>query len=56
MALDERNGTGVVLWKLSLDAGIREAILADVDGDGFAEVVVETEDGYVRILKGSAKR
>jgi outer membrane protein assembly factor BamB len=53
LALDEHNGAGLILWKVSLDAGVREAILADVDGDGLLEIIVETEDGRVRVLKGS---
>ncbi|MEI8045479.1 MAG: hypothetical protein WCL11_28985, partial [Verrucomicrobiota bacterium] len=53
LALDEQNGAGVVLWKVSFDAGVREAILADVDGDGRLEIIVETDDGRVRVLKGS---
>ena len=28
-----------------------EAILADLDGDGFGEIIIHTEDGYVRVLK-----
>lgn len=52
LALDEQNGAGVVLWKVSFDAGVREAILADVDGDGRLEIIVETDDGRVRVLKG----
>ena len=52
LALTERNGTGSVLWKLTFDYGVKEAIVADVDGDGIAEIVVELEDGTIRILKG----
>jgi hypothetical protein len=53
LAVDEQNGKGVVVWKVSFEAGVREAILADVDGDGLLEIIVETEDGRVRVLKGS---
>jgi hypothetical protein len=53
VAVDEQNGAGVLLWKVSFDAGVREAILADVDGDGLLEIIVETDDGRVRILKGN---
>jgi hypothetical protein len=52
VAVDERNGAGVVLWKVAFDAGARETILADVDGDGLLEIVVETVDGRIRVLKG----
>jgi len=54
VAVDERNGAGVVSWKTSFDAGVREAILADVDGDGLVEIIVETEDGRIRVLKGKS--
>ncbi len=54
VAVDERNGVGVVLWRSSFDAGVREAILADVDGDSLVEIIVETEDGRIRILKGKS--
>jgi hypothetical protein len=47
------HGAGAVLWQVSFDAGVREAILADVDGDGRLEIIVETDDGRVRVLKGS---
>ena len=50
VAIDEQAGRGVVLWKLDLDAVIYENILADVDGDGTAEIVVITDDGYARVL------
>ena len=53
VALDEQDGAGVILWKVGLDAGVRDVILADVDGDGMLEIIVSTEDGRVRILKGS---
>jgi hypothetical protein len=52
VAVDEQDGAGVVLWKVSFDAGVREAILADADGDSLVEIIVETEDGRVRVLKG----
>jgi hypothetical protein len=53
-ALDEKEN-GHVLWKMTFEYGVREAIVADVDGDGVAEIVVELEDGSIHILKG-AKR
>jgi hypothetical protein len=51
IALDERNGAVAVLWKITFDYGVREAIVADVDGDGLAEIIVELEDGSIRVLK-----
>lgn len=32
-------------------AAFRGVCAADVDGDGLPELVIETDDGYVRILK-----
>lgn len=52
IALDERNGTPVVLWKMTFDYGVRDTIAADVDGDGLLEIILEMEDGSIRILKG----
>jgi hypothetical protein len=50
IALDEKNGRSVVLWKKNFPAPIKEAILADVDGDGWAEIIVQTDDGLIRVL------
>lgn len=50
LALDERDGKGVVLWRKPFAAGIRDAFAADLDGDGHSEIIVETEDGRVRVL------
>jgi outer membrane protein assembly factor BamB len=51
-ALQEQGSAGHVLWKMTFEYGIREAIVGDVDGDGLAEIVVELEDGSIHILKG----
>jgi len=51
VALDEKDGKGFVLWTLPFDAGVNGAFLADVDGDGVGEVVVELDDGRVKLLK-----
>jgi len=51
VALDERSGQGIVLWRKRFPAGVRGVIIADVDGDGRGEIIVETEDYSVRILK-----
>ena len=53
VALDERGGKGCVLWKLAFPAAVRVAIIADLDGVGLAEVVVELDNGQVKVLKGS---
>ena len=50
LALDEREGQGFVLWRVPLNAAIRDVLIADVDGDGKAEILVETDDGRIRIL------
>jgi outer membrane protein assembly factor BamB len=50
-ALSE-SAAGHLLWKKSFEGGIREAIVADVDSDGIAEIIVELEDGSIHILKG----
>lgn len=52
VALAERNGQGIVLWKKTFETGLWEALIADVDGDGVSEIIVQTDDGLVRILKG----
>ncbi len=54
VALAERDGVGIVVWKKQFEAGVWEAIIADVDGDGLDEIIVHTDDGFVRILKGSS--
>ncbi|NLH98999.1 MAG: VCBS repeat-containing protein [Chthonomonadales bacterium] len=51
VALDERNGTGRVLWKKRFPSAIRNTIVADLDGDGLAEIIIETDDYAVRVLK-----
>lgn len=51
VAITERDGTGQVLWKKAFDAGVLDVIIADVDGDQAAEIIVETDDGRVRLLK-----
>jgi outer membrane protein assembly factor BamB len=50
LAFDERDGQGVVLWKVELGAAIRDLIIADLDGDAKAEIIVETDDGRIRVL------
>jgi hypothetical protein len=51
IAIDEKHGMGFVMWKKRFDAPIRQAFVADVDGDGAGEVVAEFTNGFVRILK-----
>lgn len=47
----ESDGKGAVLWRLRLGAGVANPIIADLDGDNAAEVVVSTSDGYLRVLR-----
>jgi len=51
ICLGESNGQAIILWQKAFAAGIGGAIIADVDGDGLAEIVLSTADGVVRILK-----
>ena len=40
-----------ILWRAHLDAEPGTPILADIDGDGLAEIIVCTTDGYLNIVK-----
>ncbi len=40
-----------ILWRARLDAEPETPILADIDGDGLAEILVCTTDGYLNVLK-----
>jgi len=51
IAVDEKDGKGFVMWKKRFDAPLRQAFVADVNGDGTGEVVMEFTNGFVRILK-----
>ena len=50
VAVGEGQGQGARLWEVRFDAGVNDAILADLDDDGLAEIIVETEDGFIRVL------
>lgn len=56
VALDERNGKGVVLWKAQFNTAVRDTILADLDGDGLVEIIVQTDDLSIRVLKPAPTR
>jgi len=43
------------LWRAHLSAEPDTPILADIDGDGFAEIIVCTTDGYLNVLKSGVK-
>jgi hypothetical protein len=55
LALDERDGQGFVLWGVQLGAAIRDLVIADLDGDAKAEIIVETDDGRIRVLGNLAR-
>jgi len=40
----------VELWRHRLGAAVRALALADVDGDGWVEILAETDDGRIRVL------
>jgi hypothetical protein len=50
LALDEQRGRPVVLWRAALGAAIHDTVIADLDGDGKAEIIVETDDGRIRVF------
>ena len=50
LAIGERDGQGAVLWSVQFDAAVTDCIVADVFGEGLPALVVETDDGWVRIL------
>ncbi len=54
IALDEHNGKGRILWKKRFPSAIRNTVVADLDGDGPAEIIVETGDYAVRVLRPSS--
>ena len=51
VTVGEIGNKGVILWEKHFDAAVAHTIIADVDGDGSAEIVLSTTDGYVRILR-----
>ena len=52
MAIQESDRGGEILWEKTFEAAIGYSIIADVDGDGTAEIVLSTSDGYIRVLEG----
>ncbi len=53
MALDEEDQKGVILWKTTLDAPILETRMADLDGDGLADIIVETDEGRIHVFRSA---
>ena len=56
VALDEQDGRGIVLWKTRFDAAVRDVMLGDADGTGRLTILVETDDGRIRLLKPEKRR
>jgi len=51
VCLGESDGRGYIIWQKTFTAGIGNVIIADVDGDGLAEIILSTADGLIRVLK-----
>ena len=51
ICIARQDGKGKVLWEKEFDAGVANPIIADIDGDDLAEIVLSTSDGLLRILK-----
>jgi YVTN family beta-propeller protein len=51
VCIGEEEGQGKVLWQVHFGSGVNNPVIADVDGDGMAEIILSTSDGYVRILR-----
>jgi hypothetical protein len=51
LAVAEGEGKGRVLWRVTLEAAVRNVVLADADGDGAMDILAECDDGRVRLLR-----
>lgn len=51
ICIEEEDGQGRVLWQKKLDAGVANTIIADLDGDRSAEIILSTSDGYIRVFR-----
>jgi hypothetical protein len=51
-ALAERSGKARVLWRVPLGSRVGEPVLADLDGDNYAEILVTAEAGRLYCLRG----
>ncbi len=56
ICLEEEYGKGTILWQKEFDAEVANPIVADLDGDGFAEIIISTGDGYLRVLKHRTRK
>ncbi|HPK03671.1 MAG TPA: VCBS repeat-containing protein [Candidatus Sumerlaeota bacterium] len=50
VAVGEREGAGAILWRLALAAPCHEPVVADVDGDGAAEILLPCDDGRLYVV------
>ena len=51
VCIAEEGTEGSTLWQLQFAAAVANPVIADVDGDDVAQIVISTADGYVRILR-----
>lgn len=51
IAFNGKGGKANVIWRMPLPAACREAVAADADGDGRAEVLMACSDGYLYCVK-----
>jgi len=56
VAVGERGGKGVVVWRMPLPAACTQPVVADVDGDGLAEILLPCEDGVLRLVADAAEQ
>jgi hypothetical protein len=56
IALGERDGKPRVAWKADLGSRVGTPVIADIDGDGFSEILAPCGDGRLRLLQASGGR
>ncbi|MFC5653246.1 discoidin domain-containing protein [Paenibacillus solisilvae] len=44
------NNQSRIQWKVNLGASLGNPVIADADNDGFADVLVPAEDGYIHVI------
>jgi outer membrane protein assembly factor BamB len=54
LCVAEIDGQPLVRWTAELPAGVHDAWLADIDGNGVGVIVASTTDGVVRVLEGGS--